>query len=511
LAEGLAATAGPAGPRLLTLEETETSPASPPAPPRPWRDPAHLAYVIFTSGSTGFPKAVMLPQGALINHLLAKIGELGLGPGDAVAQTTAQSFDMSVWQLLAALLAGGRVEVFGDEAAFDGNRLLPEAARRGVTVLDVVPSLLRAALDAGQPPQLLRLRWLMTGGDDVPVDLCRAWLERYPRVPFLNAYGPTECGDTVAGLAIREAPGEREVRLSIGRPITHLRLHVLDAGLRPVPVGVAGELVIGGRGLARGYLGDPGATARAFVPDPFATAPGERLYRTGDLARRRAGGDLEILGRLDHQVKIRGYRIEPGEIEAALRRQPGVAQCAVVARGSASGPRLVAYVVGEGGEPPDGATLATALRRELPEPWVPAAFVPLEALPLTPNGKLDRAALPEPEVPRTAGRLAAPRTPAEERLAELWAEVLGLEAVGVDEDFFVLGGHSLLAMRLVARVNTSFDVQIALPDLFEEPTVAGIARKIAETLLDDIRGLSDEELDELLRQEAEPWEAEEGR
>jgi amino acid adenylation domain-containing protein len=506
----LAAAIGPAGPRLLVLEECLEQP-TPSVPPRPPFDPRHLAYVIFTSGSTGVPKGAMLEQRGMLNHLWIKTAELGLGPEDAVAQSASQGFDISIWQFLAPLLVGGRVEVLEDEVAFDGARLLSEVARRGVTVLETVPSLLRAILDAGDLPDLPRLRWLIPTGEALPPDLCRAWLARYPDIPLVNAYGPTECSDDVAHQVIHGAPLEHESLVPIGRALANLRLHVLDRGLQPVPVTSAGELYVGGAGVGRGYLHDPAATARAFVPDPFSATPGERLYRTGDLVRRRSGGELEFLGRLDHQVKIRGSRIEPGEIEAALLRQPEVARCAVVVRESAAGAHLVAYVVGKNGAPPDGENLVAALRRELPEAMVPSAFVPLEALPLTANGKLDRAALPEPEMPRMDGSLTAPRTPTEERLARLWAEVLGVDAVGVHDDFFALGGHSLLAMRLVARVNASLDVQIALPDLFEQPTVAGIARKVTETLLDDIRGLSDEELDELLRQESEPWEVEEGR
>jgi amino acid adenylation domain-containing protein len=465
-----------ARPRLLVLEECleDTTPA---APPRPALDPRHLAYVIFTSGSTGVPKGAMLEQRGMLNHLWIKVAELGLGPEDAVAQSAAQSFDISVWQLLAPLLVGARVEVLEDEIAFDGTRLLPEAARRGVTVLETVPSLLRAILDVGDLPELPRLRWLMATGEALPPDLCRGWLARHPGIPLVNAYGPTECSDDVTHHVIREAPAPPEALIPIGRPLANLRLHLLDRGLRPVPAAATGELYVGGAGVGRGYLGDPAATARAFVPDPFSAAPGERLYRTGDLARRRPGGELEFLGRLDHQVKIRGARIELGEIEAALLRQPGIAQCAVVAREGPAGAYLAAYVVGRGPARPDGAALAAALRRELPEAMVPSAFVPLEALPLTPNGKLDRSALPEPESARPGGERGrvAPRDELERQLAALWEDLLEVRPVGVTDSFFDLGGESLLAVRLMAHIKSRFGRDLPLATLFAGPTIETLA------------------------------------
>jgi amino acid adenylation domain-containing protein/non-ribosomal peptide synthase protein (TIGR01720 family)/FkbM family methyltransferase len=337
----------------LLVEDTEDG-GEAPLPPLPPLDPADLAYVIFTSGSTGTPKGAMVEHRGMLNHLQAKILDLDLGPADAVAQNASLAFDISVWQLLAALLVGGRVVILPDDVAHDPARLLEETERAGVTVLEVVPSLLRALLDPALDPvedrperALLRaLRWLVPTGEALPPELCRQWLRRYPHAPLVNAYGPTECSDDVTHHVVRQPPPPGAVAVPIGRPVANLRLHVLDAALRPLPAGVPGELYVGGVGVGRGYLGDPGRTAEVFVPDPLAEAPGARLYRTGDLARWLAGGTLEFLGRVDHQVKLRGFRIELGEIEAVLAEHPAVREAAVAVREDPPAPaRLVAYVV----------------------------------------------------------------------------------------------------------------------------------------------------------------------
>ncbi|HSU16785.1 phosphopantetheine-binding protein, partial [Longimicrobium sp.] len=326
-------------------------------------------------------------------------------------------------------------------------------------------------------------------------------------------YGPTEAAIICASHRLGDEAVSRQM---VGRPLGNAALYVLEPGGSVAPAGMAGELCLGGRSVARGYLGRPSLTAERFVPDPFPAAPGARLYRTGDRVRRPASGELEFLGRTDRQVKIRGYRIEPGEIEAALRRAPGVGDCAVVAREDVPGDRrLVAYLVGEA----TAEALRDRLRQSLPEYMVPAAFVFLDALPLTPNGKLDRKALPAPDL-ASAEKYVAPRTPVEEGLAEIWAEVLGLERVGVEESFFELGGHSLLAATVVWGVRERFGVELPLRALFEGPTVAELARVVEERepaalagpvpelapgteasphhLLSVLDDLSDEELDRLL-------------
>ncbi|MEV5008949.1 amino acid adenylation domain-containing protein [Streptomyces sp. NPDC055692] len=443
--------------------------------------PGHLAYVIFTSGSTGRPKGAMVHHRGMVNHLLAKIEDLELTDADSVVANAPLTFDISVWQMLAGLVAGGRVRLVGEDTALDPQALFGRVADERITVLEVVPSLLRTALDAwgsgAEPVELPALRWLMVTGEALPPDLCGRWLARYPHIPLVNAYGPTECSDDVTHAVIDAATALGDVRVPIGAAIRNTRLYVLDNRLQPVPVGVPGELYVGGTGVGYGYVGDPRRTAVTFVPDPFADEPGRRLYRTGDRVRRLPDGQLEFLGRLDHQVKIRGQRIELGEVEAALRAVPAVTDAVVtVGTDPAGQSRLVGHIVGA----VDPRQVRTELAGALPEAMVPAALMVLDALPLTPNGKVDRKALPAPDFGALAtGSGRAPRTPQEELLCEVFAEVLGLPRVGPDDDFFDLGGHSLLATRLVNRIRAVFGVELQVRSLFETPTVAGIAASLS--------------------------------
>ncbi|MFE7214677.1 amino acid adenylation domain-containing protein [Streptomyces sp. NPDC057611] len=441
----------------------------------------HLAYVIFTSGSTGRPKGAMVHRRGMVNHLLAKIEDLGMTATDSVVANAPLTFDISVWQMLASLVAGGRVRLVGEDTALDPQALFTRVADERVTVLEVVPSLLRTALDAwesgAEPVELPELRWLMVTGETLPPDLCDRWLARYPHIPLVNAYGPTECSDDVTHAVIDATTPLGDVRVPIGAAIRNTRLYVLDYRLQPVPVGVPGELYVGGTGVGHGYVGDPRRTAVTFVPDPFADEPGSRLYRTGDRVRRLSDGQLEFLGRLDHQVKIRGQRIELGEVEAALRAVPAVTDAVVtVGTDPAGQSRLVGHIVGT----VDPRQVRTELAGALPEAMVPAALVVLDALPLTPNGKVDRKALPAPDFGALAGgSRRAPRTPQEELLCEVFAEVLGLPRVGPDDDFFDLGGHSLLATRLVNRIRSVFGAELQVRSLFETPTVAGLATSLS--------------------------------
>ncbi|MFB7570842.1 amino acid adenylation domain-containing protein [Streptomyces sp. NPDC056165] len=443
--------------------------------------PGHLAYVIFTSGSTGRPKGAMVHHRGMVNHLLAKIEDLELTDADSVVANAPLTFDISVWQMLAGLVAGGRVRLVGEDTALDPQALFGRVADERITVLEVVPSLLRTALDAwgsgAEPVELPALRWLMVTGEALAPDLCGRWLARYPHIPLVNAYGPTECSDDVTHAVIDAATALGDVRVPIGAAIRNTRLYVLDNRLQPVPVGVPGELYVGGTGVGYGYVGDPRRTAVTFVPDPFADEPGRRLYRTGDRVRRLPDGQLEFLGRLDHQVKIRGQRIELGEVEAALRAVPAVTDAVVtVGTDPAGQSRLVGHIVGA----VDPRQVRTELAGALPEAMVPAALMVLDALPLTPNGKVDRKALPAPDFGALAtGSGRAPRTPQEELLCEVFAEVLGLPRVGPDDDFFDLGGHSLLATRLVNRIRAVFGVELQVRSLFETPTVAGIAASLS--------------------------------
>ncbi|MFB4300944.1 amino acid adenylation domain-containing protein [Actinomadura sp. NTSP31] len=443
-------------------------------------DGDHLAYVIYTSGSTGRPKGAIVHRRGMGNHLLAKIEDLGLTAADTVVLNASPAFDISVWQMLAPLVVGGRVRVVDAAAALDPESLFGLAASDRVTVLEVVPSLLRAALDTwdtGAPaPALPDLRWLVVTGEALPPELCARWSARFPGVPMVNAYGPTECSDDVTHAVITAEDGtSAEARVPIGRAVRNTRLHVLDEWLQPVPAGVPGELHVGGAGVGRGYLDRPDLTAASFVPDPHGPA-GARLYRTGDLARRLPDGSLDFLGRLDDQVKVHGHRIELGEIEAVLAADPRVRQCVVVVRGE----RLIAYLVAEEGASPAPGALRSELARTLPDYMVPAAFVAMDRLPLTSNGKLDRRALPAPgEGDFARGEHVAPRTGLERRVADAWRRALDAERVGVDDGFFDLGGDSIRAVALVGALRAE-GLDVAVRDVFEYRTVARLCAALRD-------------------------------
>ncbi|WP_260477996.1 non-ribosomal peptide synthetase [Nonomuraea sp. WAC 01424] len=450
----------------------------------PERDlrPGDAAYVIYTSGSTGRPKGVVVTHHNVVRLLSATDAWFGFGPGDVWTLFHSYAFDFSVWELWGALLYGGRLVVVPYETSRSPYDLLDLLERERVTVLNQTPSAFYqlAAADDGRD---LALRYVIFGGEALEPARTAAWRARRPDLPRLvNMYGITE---TTVHVTHHVLPPGDQYGSPIGRGIPDLRVYVLDDALRPVPPGVTGEMYVAGDGLARGYLGRPGLTAERFVADPFGR-PGTRMYRSGDLARWRADGTLDHMGRADQQVKVRGFRIEPGEIEAALLRHPSVAQAAVIVREDRPGDRrLTAYVVPPPAEPalppgpaPDvapvgeGDDVRAFVARTLPGYMVPAAVVRMPALPLTVNGKLDRAALPPPEAPESGGRL--PDGPREEAMCALFAEVLGLPRVGVDDGFFDLGGHSLLAVRLVARVKEVFGAEVSIGTLFEAPTAAAL-------------------------------------
>ncbi|HYH46777.1 MAG TPA: AMP-binding protein, partial [Thermoanaerobaculia bacterium] len=431
-------------------------------------------------------------------------------------QTASQCFDISVWQLLTPLLTGGRVEIYPDAVAHDPSVLLDRVDAGGVAVLEIVPSLMRLMLEevrrrGAARPALAGLRWLIPTGEAVPPELCREWAALYPHVAQINGYGPAECSDDVSLYhipALPAAEGAEARAVAIGRPIVNTEIYVLDAALRPVPLRVAGELCVGGSGVGRGYLFDPGKTAVAFVPDPFSGRTGDRLYRTGDLARLREDGVLEFLGRFDHQVKIRGHRLELGEIEAMLGEHPDLAAVVVTARPDpAGGQRLVAYVVArEGAAVPSPQELRDFLRSRLPEYAVPTAWMALERLPLSPNGKVDRRALPEVEGAAAARDqpYVAPRNEVEEVVAGIFAEIVGVEKVGVFDNFFDLGGHSLLATQATWRLREAFGVELALRTLFEAPTVAELSGVIEDRIIEQIEAMSEDEVDSQLETDPDP-------
>ncbi len=448
--------------------------------PTPGR-PEDLAYVIFTSGSTGTPKGVMVEQRGMLNNIYGKVPSLGLSAADRIAQTASPAFDISVWQFLAAPLLGGTVHILPDPVAHDPARLLAAVEEHAITLLEAVPAVLRSMLEVC-PDQvtLPALRWVLPTGEALPPALCRLWFARFPHVPLMNAYGPAECSDDVAFHPITASPPADCVHMPIGRPTANNQLLVLDESLRPVPIGVPGELCVAGVGVGRGYLFDPERTRAAFVPHPFV--PGARLYRTGDLGRWRPDGILEFLGRKDQQVKVRGHRIELGEIESRLERHTAVDTTAVLALPDARGDlRLVAYWQPVPGATADAAALAAHLGRTLPPYMVPAIFIALDALPLNPNGKLDRKALatrPLHYADALTPRLVPPRNDTEAQLAVLWAELLALPHVSVHDSFFALGGHSLLATQVISRIRARFHVELPLRALFEHPTLAQLAHAV---------------------------------
>jgi amino acid adenylation domain-containing protein len=450
----------------------------------PWR-PARpggvggLASLFYTSGSTGSPKGALVEYRGMLAHLWAKVELLGLEASSAVAQNASQGFDISIWQMLAPLLAGGRVVVYGEAEASDVAGLLGRVERDGVTVLETVPSLLEAMLgelpESGGP-RLGCLEYLISNAETLPVPLARRWLERFPHVALVNTYGATECSDDVTHQVFRTASEVGGARVGVGRPIAGMRVWVLDEGLRPVPSGWPGQVAFAGVGVGRGYLGDTGKTARTFMPDPWAEEPGGRLYLTGDQGRWGSEGNLEFLGRLDRQVKVRGHRIEPGEVEAALVRLEGVRQAVVEARPDPQGRlRLLAWVTAD--RPLAGDALRERLRERLPAAALPEQIVLLAALPLTRNGKIDRRALPEPERMERPGWVA-PRDELEERIAGVWREVLHLDRIGVHDNFFALGGDSIQSIRVAIRLRRA-GFELAAHELFEHQTVAELARILA--------------------------------
>ncbi|HVG10760.1 MAG TPA: amino acid adenylation domain-containing protein [Thermoanaerobaculia bacterium] len=417
---------------------------------------ASPAYILYTSGSTGHPKGVVVTHRGVVNLLHAERRLLGLSPDSRVLQTTSPSFDVSVQEIFATLAAGATLYLLSRDTLLSGAGLANELRRLGITAMTAVPSLISTIPEGDFPA----LRTVMVGGERCPAEIAARWSAGRR---FVNGYGPTET--TIFSMAF-EGSGEPPQGPPIGRPLANTQAWVMDRLGRPVPVGVPGEIWLGGEGVARGYLGRPDLTAERFVPDPFAE--GARLYRTGDLARWRPDGNLEYLGRIDHQVKIRGHRVECGEVEAALARHPAVREAAVIGRDG----RLVAYVVPSGPAPGE---LRRFLGESLPAYMVPTAWVFLDTLPLSPAGKVDRRALAriEPE-PQIAVGPDAPGNPTEETLARIWAEVLQVERVGVRDDFFDLGGDSILSMRVVARAAEA-GLQIAPRQVFDHPTVAALA------------------------------------
>ncbi|WLH50353.1 non-ribosomal peptide synthetase [Pseudomonas tolaasii] len=493
--ELLEAFACSARPKLLiwdALAQADTNPGI-------YSGPDNLAYVIYTSGSTGLPKGVMVEQRGMLNNQLSKVPYLNLSPADVIAQTASQSFDISVWQFLAAPLFGARVAIVPNTIAHDPQGLLAHVQAQGITVLESVPSLIQGML-AQEHISLDGLRWMLPTGEAMPPELAHQWLLRYPQIGLVNAYGPAECSDDVAFFRV-DLASTRSTYLPIGTPTDNNRLYLLDGALELVPQGAVGELCVAGTGVGRGYVSDPLRTSSVFVPNPFG-APGERLYRTGDLARRRSDGVLEYVGRIDHQVKIRGYRIELGEIEARLHEQPEVRDAAVGVQEGVNGKHLVGYLVAADAALNPSERLdriKQRLRAELPEYMVPLHWLWLERLPLNANGKLDRKALPALDIGQLHSQdYLAPRNELESTLAGIWADVLKVEKVGVQDNFFELGGHSLLATQIASRVQKTLQRDVPLRAMFECSTVAELAEYIEGLAANDISAEKVDRLSDLM-------------
>jgi amino acid adenylation domain-containing protein len=441
-----------------------------PSRPEPLARPDNLAYVIYTSGSTGRPKGVAIAHRSTV--ALLAWAETAFADEELrhVLASTSVCFDVSIFELWATLCRGGRLVLVGDALE------LAAVADEGLTLVAMVPSVLGELIRMRPLPPSVRT--VNAGGEPLTGALARRILAAGSVKRLLNLYGPSE-DTTYSTCAEVWAEGEP----TIGRPVANTQVYVLDERLQPAPVGVAGDVYIGGHGLARGYLGRPSLTAARFVPNPFARSPGERMYRTGDLARYRVDGELEFLGRADQQLKVRGFRVEPGEIESVLAEHPLVREAAVVGRPSDSGTDLVGYV---SGDELDAREVRAFLAERLPPHMIPASILVLDALPHTPNGKIDRLRLPEPERELLAAdeRVEA-RSETEQALVEIWRDVLEVDSVGVTDNFFDIGGESLKAVGVVAEIAERLGVMLPLPTIFVAPTIESLALELDRAAVED--------------------------
>lgn len=458
------------------------------------RDPGNLAYVIYTSGSTGRPKGVEITHSNLMNLVNWHQRAFSVSRDDRATLQASPGFDAAVWEVWPYLAAGACVYLVDEKV-----RTAPEALRDWLVANRITISFLPTAIAEGmlelQWPQETKLRFLLTGADT---------LRRRPPTglpfAFVNNYGPTEC-TVVSTSGIVNADDRSGELPTIGKPIDNVQAYVVDEHLQPVPTGTAGELLIGGANVARGYLHLPELTAQKFIPDPFSEDSKARLYRTGDLVRHLPNGKIAFLGRIDDQIKIRGYRIEPQEVAVAINRHRDVETSAVIARKDGSNEkRLVAYVVPKKNLELSAPALREELAENLPDYMIPTAFVRLEHLPLSANGKLDRAALPVPNPENTLKEDAyeAPQSELQERLSGIVATLLGVERVGIDDNFFNMGGHSLLGAQMIARISDAFGVELSLLSVFDDPTVRGMSAEIERLFMEKLENMSEEEAQRLL-------------
>jgi amino acid adenylation domain-containing protein len=479
--------------------------------------PENLVYVIYTSGSTGKPKGVAVEHRQLLNYLHGILERLDLPEGTSFATVSTFAADLGNTAIFPALCTGGCLHIISHERATSPEALVEYCESHRIDCLKIVPSHLNALLTASHPEQILPKKYLILGGEVLSWQLVEKIRQYAPSCQILNHYGPTETTVGVLTYPVHERMRDKSETVPLGRAIANTQVYILDHYLQPVPIGVAGELYIGGDSVARGYLNQPQLTADKFITiehlggqDVYPT----RVYKTGDLARYLPDGNIEFLGRIDHQVKIRGFRVELGEISSLLAQHPSVRESVVLVREDEPGnQRLVAYILPHSDAKPVVSNLKDFLQEQLPDYMIPTAFVLLDAFPLTPNGKIDRLALPAPDSARfNLKEYVAPQTPIEEVLADIWADILKIERVGIQDNFFDLGGHSLLATQLISRVHKILRAQLTLRDLFEEPTIANLSKilianeakpgqteKIALTLK-KIKTMSAEEKKKLLAQ-----------
>jgi amino acid adenylation domain-containing protein len=448
-------------------------------------DSAEPIYVIYTSGSTGKPKGVLVPHRGITNRFLWMNEFFGRPTAAAVLQTTHHVYDSAVWQLFWPLINGGKTVIPAPGMEINADYLAGLIERNEVTVTDFVPSVFNTFVpqlvdDGSLRDKLRSLRTIIVGGEEITPSTTYSFMAQFPRVRVINLYGPTEAS---IGCICHEVTGKEGGKIPIGRPISNVQVLILDANKNLVPAGVAGELYLSGICLGLGYLNDEEKTNSAFVDNPFPDINYKKLYKTGDLVRYLPDGNIEFLGRLDDQVKLHGFRIELGEIETALRAHPAVREAVVTApENGRRGKRLVAYVVSDEELAPTSGELGSFLKQMLPDYMVPAVFMFLHALPLTANGKLNRKALPQVEQdrPELDQVFAAPRTQLEQAIAAVWQELLQLEQVGVDDNFFDLGGHSLLMVRVHHKLRGVVDRDFSLVDLFQYPTISSLAAYLGE-------------------------------
>jgi len=447
--------------------------------PLPNISPDDSAYVIFTSGSTGSPKGAIVKQEGMINHLYAKIKDLEITENDIVAQNASQCFDISVWQYLAPLLKGACVEIISDEMVLDAAQFINKLNKQGITILEVVPSFMSVLLETMKSHNISllgKLRWLIPTGEALPPELAKEWLTRFPGIPLMNAYGPTECSDDVTHYKMFSIDDVKFPNVPVGMPIPNVNIYILDENLTPAAPGVIGEIFVGGICVGKGYLNDSEKTKAAFINIPFNQ--NRILYRTGDIGRFLPDGSIEFCGRKDMQVKIRGFRIEPGEIEAVLSSLNEIKEAVVIP--AKDGNELWAYVVPAGSETLVPENIKALLKEQLPDYMIPAFIIQLDKIPLTANGKTDFSSLPVPAFDSKTTSL--PQTETEKRLSEIWIGLLNIQNIGMDDDFFELGGHSLLAMRVLTKIKEVFNLEISLKSIFEKPSLHMLSQHI-DTLL----------------------------